>query len=201
MNTPRDFFKTATADILYSTGELITCNVLWILACLPVITIPPAFGGLYYSTYKLAKQEHVTWRTFLEGFRLYFWASWRFAGANLLIYSFLSFDFIITNQIAAEWSSILQGTYLGFLVLWTAAQIFTFPFILAQEQPRLRLAWRNSISLYFKHFGFALLLTLGLTLILVVNYWLWPLMFILTGSLLAYLSNLGMLYLLQKELR
>jgi hypothetical protein len=199
VHTGRDFIRTAFDDIRYSSGELLLSNLLWVLGCLLVVTLPPAFAGLYYATYQLAYEKKVDWHTFLEGARKYFWPSWRFALSNLLVYGGLAFNLWYTNQIGTGWAAALQVLYLAAALVWTVIQVFTFPLLLAQEQPRLTQAWRNSGVLFVKHVRFTLPLCLWLAVLTSLSVWLWPSWFLFTGCLVAYFSNLGLRYLLLRE--
>jgi hypothetical protein len=76
-------------------------------------------------------------------------------------------------------------------------QVYTFPILLEQDQPRLVTALRNSMVLYLRRPGFSLallatLLALALISTLFVVPWA-----LITASLSAYLANRGALYLIR----
>ncbi len=66
-------------------------NVLWVVFCLPVITAPLAFAGLYECAHGLAYGESITWRTFFSGIRRHLGSSYRWAAFNLLVIFVLAF--------------------------------------------------------------------------------------------------------------
>ena len=76
MNSSKDYIRTVLETIQYSFGELLVSNIFFVLMLLPIITIPPAFAGLYYSTSKLAHNESSTRQTFFEGFKRCFRSSY-----------------------------------------------------------------------------------------------------------------------------
>jgi len=51
--------KESTLGFFHDLFDLMVVNWLWILCCIPVITIGPATCGLYSVTLKLARDEPV----------------------------------------------------------------------------------------------------------------------------------------------
>lgn len=51
--------KDTTLRFFYDLFDLMVVNWLWVLCCLPVVTIGPATCGLYSVTLKLAREEPV----------------------------------------------------------------------------------------------------------------------------------------------
>jgi uncharacterized membrane protein YesL len=97
------------------------------------------------------------------------------------------------------WLQLLRGVYLVLLVVWLLLQFYTFPLLIQQEKPRLGLALRNSAILWLKHSILSLLLSVVIIVLVVVSFFLLPLWFVVSASLIAYLANLGVFYLLSKE--
>jgi uncharacterized membrane protein YesL len=200
MNSAKDYVRTVLDTIRYDFGELMVSNILWLLLCLPIITIPPAFAGLYYSTSKLAQQETSSRKTFFEGFRKYFRSSYYWFFLNLIVVGLLFINIEFSIQFPeVMWLQFFRRVYLVSLSVWMLLQIYTFPLLIHQEKPRLLLALRNSVILWSKHILFSLLLSFIIILLLVINLYLYPLWFIITASLITYLANLGVVYLLSKE--
>lgn len=200
MNSAKDNMRTVLETIRYSYGELLVSNIYWVLLMLPIITIPPAFAGLYYATLQLAHDEPVTRQTFFEGFKKYFRASYGWFLSNVIVMGLLLFNIDLSirfPQIA--WLQFLSGVYWVILASWMLLQIYTFPLLIQQEKPRLALALRNSAILWFKHSIFSLLLSVVIIILVVVSLFLFPLWFVVSASLIAYLANLGVIYLLSKE--
>ena len=62
--------KESTIRFFHDLFDLMVVNWLWILCCIPVVTIGPATCGLYAVTLKLARQEPVNpLRDFFAGFK------------------------------------------------------------------------------------------------------------------------------------
>ena len=85
MNSTKDYIRTALNTIKYDFGDLMVSNVLWVLLMVPIVTIPPAFAGLYYATSQLAHNESVTRQIFFKGFKKYFLASYKWFFFNVIV--------------------------------------------------------------------------------------------------------------------
>ena len=200
MNSSKDYIRTVLDTIKYDFGDLLVSNVIWVLMFLPVITIPPAFAGLIYATSQMVHNESVTRQIFFNGFKKYFLASYRWFFFNVIVVGLLLFNIDFSIRFPQVlWLQYLRGVYWVLLASWMLLQIYTFPLLILQEKPRLALALRNSAILWIKHSIFSLLLSVVIILLVVVSLFLFPLWFVVSASLIAYLANLGVVYLLSKE--
>jgi hypothetical protein len=200
MNSTKDYIRTVLDTIRYDFGDLMVINIYWVLLMLPIITIPPAFAGLYYSTSQLVQNESVTRQTFIEGFKKYFRASYVWFFSNVLVVGLLLFNIDISISVPElSWLQNLMGVYWVLLASWMLLQLYTFPLLIQQDKPRIVLALRNSALLWFKHIPFSFLLSLVIVILIVASIYLYPLWFVITASFTAYLANLGVVFLLSKE--
>jgi hypothetical protein len=200
MNSTKDYIRTVLDTIRYDFGDLMFSNVLWVLLILPVITIPPALAGLYYATLQLVHNKSGTRQKFFEGFKKYFRPSYGWFFLNIIVVGLLFFNINLSIRFPEVWwLQLLRGFYWIILGIWMLLQFYTFPLLIQQEKPRLGLALRNSAVLWLKHSVFSLLLSVVIIVLIVVSIFLFPLWFVLSASLIAYLANLGVFFLLSKE--
>jgi uncharacterized membrane protein YesL len=200
MNTTKDYIRAVLDTIKFDFGDLMVSNVRWVLLMVPIITIPPAFAGLCYSTSQMVNHESVTRKVFLDGFKKYFRVSYIWFLSNVIVVGLLLFNINISVQNSQiVWLQFLRGIYWVLLGSWILLQIYTFPLLIQQEKPRLDLALRNSAVLWFKHSIFSLFLSVVIIILVAVSVYLYPLWFVVTASLIVYLENLGVVYLLSKE--
>jgi uncharacterized membrane protein YesL len=184
----------------YSSGELLTVNMLWVLLSLPIVTIPPSFAGLFYATNRLANQEQVTYRTFFAGFKKYFWKSYIWFLINAIVIGLLIFNINLgLSQSEALWIGQLSIVYWILLFIWSYLQMYHFPFLIEQDEPRLFLALRNSALFWLKYLIFNIFLVIIIGILITISYFIYPFWFVITLSLIAYLTNLGLIYNLSKE--
>jgi uncharacterized membrane protein YesL len=161
MNSTTDYIRTVIETIQYSFGELMGANIRWVLLMLPIVTIPPAFAGLYYATSQLVHNKPSTGKTFFDGFRKYFQVSYFWFFSNVIVVGLLLLNINFTIQFPQIlWLQLLRGVYWVLLGVWMLLQFYSFPFLIQQEKPRLGLALRNSAILWLKHSIFSLLLSI-----------------------------------------
>jgi hypothetical protein len=167
-------------------------ELFWIALCLPVVTIPAAFAGLYYTMNQLANGESLEWRTFFEGVKLYFWPAVRWTVINLLVIALLGLYtlFLVSSATVSgqDWMQAASGIPFGLLVIWLAINAFTFPFMLAQENPSYRMALRNSLIIYLKWPVYTLAFLLVIAAVHGLSIWLVVPWAILTASFTALMA-------------
>jgi uncharacterized membrane protein YesL len=178
------------ADVYLSAIPLIVLNVVWFLSCLPLVTAIPATGGLFYATNQLAHDKPADWRTFVEGFRSCFWLSWRWGVLNVVVIVVLGANLLFYTQAGTGWASTAQTAVFILLLLWTAIQLYTFPFLLEQADVQLRTAMRNSLVIIIKRPALTILVFSGIAIVIGTSTFLiGPAWAFITGSLCTYWAN------------
>lgn len=99
--------------------NLILLNLLYVLFCLPVVTIGPATAGLTKILRNYAREEHAfLWGDFIEAFKKNFKQAFLFSLVELLVFGFLILDllmvFNVSNQIMMTLS--MAAIFLSFTV-------------------------------------------------------------------------------------
>jgi hypothetical protein len=158
-------------------GFWIVClsNLLWLALLIPVVTIPLAFAGLYACAHGLAHGESLEWQSFFIGIKKHFGASVRWAGANLLVFSILAFYvwfFSAKNNPAGIRGSTLVSVSLVLGLLWWILNMFTFPFMLVQQEASYLSALRNSLVLFLKWPAQAIGFTILIFAVIALSLWL-----------------------------
>jgi uncharacterized membrane protein YesL len=166
-------------------------QVFWLLLCLPVITIPLAFAGLYTSVHAVVDGETATWNTFFKGIKSHYMPAIRWSLVNLAVVAVLVFYiWFSSTQLPdlAEIGRIIEVLSVVLLVLWFLVNQYTFPFMLAQEKPSYFQALRNSFVMFIKWpgltFSFTILIVCILALAIAFRF-LWV---IFAASLPAFLA-------------
>jgi len=139
-------------------------DLLWVAFCLPVVTAPLAFAGLYECAHGLSYGQSITWRTFFSGMKRHLGASYRWAAFNLFVLTVLVFYawFFSPSKgtLSGLRTGLLGGVPLAVMVLWWAVNQFTFPLMLVQAKPSYMNALRNSLVIWLKWPGVSLGFTL-----------------------------------------
>lgn len=183
-------WRERLVDAYLTSIPLIWANVVWVLLSLPLVTLFPALAGLYYSTQLIAGDRDGGGRAVWEGFRAYFWPGWRwglFVGAGVVL---CGANVWFYGRVETEWAWLPRAFFFMLLVLWLAANVYTFPLLLQQKELRLRTALRNSLVLWLKRPFHSLLLIFACALLGWASTVYFPLAWVfLTGALCTYLAN------------
>lgn len=186
-------------DLFEEMFLLIVCNVIWVMAIVPVVTLPAATGALFCVTHKIAEGRGAALSDFRAGFRTYFRQSSLLGLVNGLVILIFVSNATFYGRYSGLAFRLIQLFFWYVLILWLLGQLYVFPLLLEQEEPSLRLAIRNALVLLFRHplfslvIGLAALLIAGLSVVLVL-----PLM-LLTTSTLALLGSHAVLALLDRH--
>lgn len=177
-------------DAYIATIPLVTLNLFWFIASLPIVTIVPATAALLYSTNLLAHGKPADLRTFFEGFRQYFWRSWPWGILNILVVTVLLSNFIFYGQYDEAWSVWARAIVVTLAFLWLAVQVYTFPLMIEQEKPHLRTALRNSLVVLLSRPVYSIGIALVIVAIAAVSTLvILPLWIFISASTCAYLAN------------
>lgn len=193
------YLGRSSVKLYYDITELLVINILWVLMMLPVITAPGAIAGLFYATNKLAKNEPFNARTFFEGFRNYFWLSWRWTILNFVVCITLYINYVFYLSMEGSNRKWLTGIVIGLGVIWAMLQLYIFPLLIEQSNKRLLVAVRNSVLLFFRHPGPTYAIAAVLFLFALISIWLFGIPWLIfLGSLSAYLITTTLMYVLGK---
>lgn len=128
-----NFFNVDNAffSFLGKLCDVIFLSVIWVVLCIPVITIGPANTALYYATVKVIRRERgYLFREFFKSFKMNFKRAAVIGVVLTIIYIILTFD------LYASWTSlgnttnmgsILFGIYIAITLLLTSFTIYVFP--------------------------------------------------------------------------
>jgi len=105
--------------------NLIQLNLLYILFCLPVITIGPATAGLTYVLKRYSAGEHSWIRSdFIEHFKKNFRQGFCIGTVNLIVYILLLTNYLFLGTTAQF--GFLKYTVLTIAAIFTMMQFFTY---------------------------------------------------------------------------
>lgn len=188
----QDILRERLINFYLALIPLITINILWVIASLPVVTLIPATGAMFYATNRLARGKGADWRTFVEGFRFslrhsWFWGLLNVVVVVLLVSNYLFYAEMQRGSSGLPWLPALV-TVAGFL--WLMLQLYTFPLMLEQEQPSLRTALRNAaIAVLQRPLPTLALVLLVIVIVAISSTVVVPAWLFITVSLCGYIAN------------
>ena len=138
----------------YQLTRLILLNALWIIFCLPIVTIPAATLSLASTIRVMVIDEtNFSWSLFFEGMKRYFFSGWRWFLPNLilpLIFVYNILFFAVENYVL---SIFVQAANIVMLVIWFFIQTFALPYLVEEQKPVMRTAILNSVRLLYQKPG------------------------------------------------
>ena len=174
-------FMTALCKI----GDLFILSFLWLLCCIPIITLIPASSALYYVVVKTIRRERGN--TVKQ-----FWLSFR---KNLASGMKVSLVFILFAAVTALWfwfsacfslDSVQGIVYTAIsrilLVVFAFGTAFLIP-LFARFYMKTISYWKYSFFLGFRHLGWSLLVLAGTTVTVILIILLPPLAAVLPSVL------------------
>ncbi len=108
--------------------NLILINLLYIVSCIPIVTIGPATAGITKLLRNYAREEHAfIWGDFIETAKKNFKQAFLYATLDLIVTVFLIFDFLAIGNIANRVMSILcmAAIFLAFTV-WSFMRFYIY---------------------------------------------------------------------------
>ena len=157
---------------LNKTGQLIALSVLWLLCCIPVITIPAATTALYYAVCKSIRFDTGSAvKEFIRSFRANCLRGMAAGIPVALLMALLMLNLRILN--AGEGSNALRwGTLVG-LALLAAASVYLCP-VLSRFNMRVTDVWKLSFVMALRFFPLTVLILAGAALGAAAQFYLLP---------------------------
>lgn len=193
--------KISLQDIWEDIWSVLVINLVWTLCILTIIPGPPATLALFKYANRMAHGEIVDVKDFFKEFKQSWGPGWRWGAINLFIIAIFVGDILLSNQknMGASTYLYVQSFYIALLVIWLLLQTQVLAFMIEQEQPAVKTAFRNSIVMLGKNFSFSIAYNLELILTILVGVVLFMIIFAIGGVLLADVGNRAVLFNLERN--
>ncbi len=193
--------KISLQDIWEDIWSVLVINLVWTLCVLTIVPGPPATLALFKYANRMAHGEIVDVKDFFKEFEQSWGPGWRWGAINLFVIAIFVGDILLSNQknMSASTYLYVQSFYIALLVVWLLLQTQVLAFMIEQEQPAVKTAFRNSIVMLGKNFSFSIAYNLELILIILVGVVLFMIIFTIGGVLLADVGNRAVLFNLERN--
>lgn len=138
--------------------DLIVLNLIFILSCIPVVTIGASLSALYYVSLKMVRGEDpYIWQNFWKAFRQNFKQGTIVWIMSLLLFLFLGMDFYIINSMDTTLFAIVR---VGLWVVCAAlAVIFIYIFpVISHFVCSTKQALKNAALMAIGHLPYTIML-------------------------------------------
>lgn len=139
-------------------GDLLILNIIFIISCIPIVTIGASISALYHMCFKILRKESpyvwkVYWKTFKENFKQST-IIWLF---SLVIIYFLGMDYYLLISRETTNLAIVRIVFWIIAGLLFSMFIYIFP-IISHFKCTLGQALKNSLYMTLGHLPFSILL-------------------------------------------
>lgn len=164
---------------LFDIGWL---SLIYVVFCIPIITIGPATTALYYTAIKVLRRERgYVWSEFWGCFKSNFRDGLIIGIIMTLLYALLAFNLVTMTSSTASYAGYLYGAYIAMAIVLTCIACYIYP-ILSRFVLKKTKVLRLAFYMAFRH----ILFTVILVLIVVLG---------VVGIYLSILGNLPILIL------
>jgi uncharacterized membrane protein YesL len=189
MNLAWRVIRSSISDLADEILWLVLLNVLWCIAAVTVIGAPLVSAGMAWVAAEIGEGKVLRWNTFTTGIRRYWKQSYLWALANVLVAALIGMNLAFYSGRSESWTLVPFFLFGALGLWWAGMQFYFFPFLTHQENPSLRMAYRNSIVLMLSQPGLSIVMFLVVIVLAALSYFfLFPL-FLFFFALLSILSN------------
>ena len=191
---------------LSNLADIMILNVVFLICCLPVVTIGASLTAMSYVTLKMKDEEEgYIIRSFFRSFKLNFKQSTLIWLLMLFLGIFLGLDFVIIGNMEGSMSSVMKILVIMGALIWMMIFVYVFPLQSRFYNP-IKATLQNAIILAIANFPKTICMIaiiIGAVLLTLWNgYTLWYglLVWTLGGFALIAWANSHFLYGIFKKL-
>ncbi len=174
-------------------------NLVWWVAAVLLLPLPPVAAGLYYISHRIVHEQRVGADFFKEAARDFLWPSVRLALLDLAILSIIVVNLFFYSQFT-NWIQLITILWIYGLILWLGLQLYLFPLLFEQQEPKALTAVRNAIILVLTRPLYTLII-LVLALILTAVSFVLPVLLVLAWPGVMTLIGARALATILEEIR
>lgn len=177
--------------------DLLVLNMLWLICCIPIVTIGPATTAMYYVAMKIARDDYNgVARPFFHSFKQNFLQGLVLTVIFIVVGAVLFFDYRFCLLFEGIAEKIMIGAFIFFGVVYLMIVSYTFP-LLSQYTNTIGGTIKNALFLALTKMGTALeIVFLNLAPILILYFmpetagWIIPILLFLAPAFLAFTNSM-----------
>ena len=144
-SVPLQVIWTALKDWWRDWVNLTALNLGWLVCWATIALGPPATFALYEIAHDFVRGRSLEYRELPGMLRRHFLKSWAWLLVNALVALGVWLNLAYYSRLGGPWGFSLLVLSALVAAGWLAVQFYALPYLMAQEQPRLRQAWRNAL--------------------------------------------------------
>ncbi len=138
-------------NFLGKIGDMFILNVMYLICCIPIVTIGAATTALYYNTLKMAEnRESYVWKDFWKSFKENFKQSTIIWMILLIIGAVLGADVFLIRGMSEQLGAMISVIVIVVFVFLALEVIYVFP-ILARFDNTVGNTMKNALYMSIRH--------------------------------------------------
>lgn len=186
-------------SFLSKVCDLIFLSFIFIIFCIPIVTIGPACTALYYATVKVIRRERgYVFREFFRSFKLNFKKGAIVGILLTIVYIILGFDLWAAYK-SLDGSTLrfaMFGVYLAITILALGFSVYVYP-VLSRFDVTVRQLIKTVLILSLRHLPSTICMII-LTLAAIIGVYIIPILLIVIPGVLVLLNSLLLEKILKK---
>lgn len=168
--------------------DMVLLSVVYIIICIPIVTIGPATTALYYTVAKnIRKERSYPFREFFSSFKNNFKQGLITTLILIVVFVVLIIDLQFVKVMDGTVKVILTGIFWAMLLITSLLTLYIFPY-LSRFEVTIKSLFINSIFLVFKHLPSSILMLIIVMVGFIVSY-IFPFILIITPALIILLQS------------
>ena len=144
--------------VMGRVADLIMLNVVFLICCLPIVTIGASLTALHYVTLKMARnEESYIIRSFFKSFKQNFKQATVINLIMLAVAAILYMDLRIVGNISGTMSQVLYIVFFAFGILYMMVFLYIYP-VLAKFYNSIKNTFRNAFLMAIRHLPYTVLM-------------------------------------------
>ena len=144
--------------VMGRVADLIMLNVVFLICCLPIVTIGASLTALHYVTLKMARnEESYIIRSFFKSFKQNFKQATVINLIMLAVAAILYMDLRIVGNIGGTMSQVLYIVFIAFGILYLMVFLYIYP-VLAKFYNSVKNTFRNAFLMAIRHLPYTVLM-------------------------------------------
>lgn len=177
-------------------GDMICLNVMWLICCIPIITIGASTTALYTVTLRMVKNEEgYIFRGFIKAFKSNFKQSTLIWLILLLLGIIWTVDFRVAGLMPGMAGIILSAIFLALGFILLSVMIYIFP-LTARYENGIKATFKNALILTVAKLPYTFLMVAIIVAAVFASLWSaftllfsLPLWLIIGGALIAWVNS------------
>ena len=146
--------------VMGRVADLIMLNVVFLICCLPIVTIGASLTALHYVTLKMARnEESYIIRSFFKSFKQNFKQATVINLIMLAVAAILYMDLRIVGNIDGTMSQVLYIVFFAFGILYMMVFLYIYP-VLAKFYNTTRQTFINAFIMSVRHLPYTIVMLL-----------------------------------------